>query len=125
MKTPISLLAARESAGGAWPGGYLPVNSPWASGDQTIWEMPLAAHSGKTSTSGARQSIEYWGLGRDEQIGARHVKRRLDLLRRPFAEAEAARLSRGDNLLERFDRLFDRHVGVKAVCLVEVDVVGL
>ncbi len=47
----------------------------------------------------------------DEQVGARDVDRRLDLLRRPLAEAEIARLARGDDLLERLDRLLDRDVG--------------
>jgi hypothetical protein len=61
MATFMSGLAARESGGGACPGRYLPVSTPWASGDQTIWEMPLAAHGGNSSTSGACQSIEYWG----------------------------------------------------------------
>ena len=61
MNAPISLLAARESAGGGSPGRYLPVKRPWASGDHTICEIPLAAHSGKSSASGARQSIEYCG----------------------------------------------------------------
>jgi hypothetical protein len=55
----MSLLAARELGGGACPGRYLPVSTPWASGDQTIWEMPLAAHNPNSSASGARQSIEY------------------------------------------------------------------
>ena len=35
--------------------------SPSASGDQTIWEMPCSSQYGKTSASGARQSIEYCG----------------------------------------------------------------
>ena len=61
MATFMSLLAARESGGGACPGRYLPVSTPWASGDQTIWEMPVAAHSPNSSASGARHSIEYWG----------------------------------------------------------------
>jgi hypothetical protein len=60
-ETFISLLVAREPAGGGWPGRYLPVSSPWPSGDQTIWEMPLAAHSGKISASGACHSMEYCG----------------------------------------------------------------
>ena len=52
---------ARESSGGASPGRYLPVSTPWASGDQTICEMPLRSHSGITSASGPRQSAEYCG----------------------------------------------------------------
>ncbi len=61
MNVPISSLAARESGGGGSPGRYLPVSTPSASGDQTICEIPCDALSGKTSSSGARQSIEYCG----------------------------------------------------------------
>jgi hypothetical protein len=35
MATFMSVLDARELAGGACPAWYLPVSSPWASGDQT------------------------------------------------------------------------------------------
>ena len=61
MKPPISSLAARESLGGGRSGSYLPLSTPWPSGDQTICEMPLAAHSGITSSSGSRHSSEYCG----------------------------------------------------------------
>ena len=61
MYSFILLLAPREPAGGACPGRYLPVSTPSASGDQTTCEMPLAAQSGKISSSGARQSSEYCG----------------------------------------------------------------
>ncbi len=69
MNLFIDSLAARESAGGASPGLYLPVSTPWASGDQTICEIPLAALSGKTSTSGACQSIEYCGCEETKRSG--------------------------------------------------------
>ena len=65
----ISLLAARESAGGSCPARYLPVSRPWASGDQTICEMPFATHSGKSSASGACQSIEYCGCEETNSSG--------------------------------------------------------
>ena len=61
MKPPISPLVARLSAGGGRSGLYLPVSTPWASGDQTICEIPLAAQSGITAFSGCRQSREYCG----------------------------------------------------------------
>ena len=51
---PIESLVARLSAGSGAPGAYLPESTPWASGDQTIWEMPLAALSGITLASGRR-----------------------------------------------------------------------
>src|SRR5665213_1049552 len=59
--TPMVSLVARESAGDAAPGGYLPESTPWASGDQTICETPLAAQSGMTFSSGRRHSREYCG----------------------------------------------------------------
>ena len=65
----IASLAARESAGGSSPGRYLPVSTPWASGDQTICEIPFAALSGKTSASGACQSIEYCGCEETKRSG--------------------------------------------------------
>ena len=61
MKRFMVRFAARESAGTFSPGLYLPVRTPWASGDQTIWLMPLASQSGITSASGLRHSAEYWG----------------------------------------------------------------
>ena len=54
-------LAARVLAGGGASGSYLPVRTPCASGDQTIWETPLAAQIGMTFFSGRRQSREYCG----------------------------------------------------------------
>src|SRR5437764_299092 len=57
----IAARAARESRGGGASGSYLPLSTPWPSGDQTICEIALAAHSGITSSSGSRQSSEYCG----------------------------------------------------------------
>ena len=58
---PMRSLVARVSAGGGEPGRYLPVRTPSASGDQTIWEISFSRQSGITSPSGARQSSEYSG----------------------------------------------------------------
>ena len=52
---------AREPAGGGWPGRYLPVSTPCAIGDQTIWPMPSSSQVGTTSASMTRHSIEYCG----------------------------------------------------------------
>ena len=41
MKRPIEP-AARASAGGGSPRRYLPVSTPWASGDQTTWPIPCS-----------------------------------------------------------------------------------
>lgn len=54
-------LANRLPLGAGCPGLYFPVSTPCARGDQTICEMPLAAHRGKTSASGACHSMEYCG----------------------------------------------------------------
>ncbi len=45
----------------AAPGRYLPVSTPCAIGDQTIWDSPSSAQVGTTSPSITRQSIEYCG----------------------------------------------------------------
>ena len=44
------------------PGRYLPVSTPWASGDDTICVMPFASDTGITSASGLRDSAEYCGV---------------------------------------------------------------
>ena len=124
MKTFIASLAARESLGGVSPRRYLPVSTPWASGDQTICEIPLASHSGNTSASGACHSIEYCGCEETNRSG-RRCRSPLESGRQPFAEAQVPGLALGDDLLQRLDRLFDRHVGVEAMALIEIDVVGL
>ena len=52
---------ALEPSGGGLPGWYLPVSTPWASGENTTWPMPSRSHSGSTSGSITRHSSEYWG----------------------------------------------------------------
>ena len=47
--------------GGGLPGLYLPVRTPWASGDQTICEIPCSSQKGISSASGARQIMLYCG----------------------------------------------------------------
>ena len=39
----------------------MPVSTPWASGENTIWPMPRPSHNGKTLPSGRRHNIEYIG----------------------------------------------------------------
>ena len=39
----------------------MPVSTPWASGDQTICEMPCSSQKGISSASGARQIMLYCG----------------------------------------------------------------
>ena len=61
MKRFIASEVMRLSAGAGSPGLYLPLSTPCASGEKTIWEMPFSAQSGMISTSGPRQSSEYCG----------------------------------------------------------------
>ncbi len=61
MSAPPFSSVAREPSGGCWPGRYLPLSTPWAIGDQTIWETPSSRLVGTTSSSMTRQSIEYCG----------------------------------------------------------------
>jgi hypothetical protein len=52
---------ARLPAGSSAPGLYLPVSTPCATGDQTIWLSPCCLLAGTTSCSMTRHSIEYCG----------------------------------------------------------------
>ena len=61
MKPEPCSSVARDPAGGAAPGRYLPVSTPWAIGDQTIWPMPSCWLSGMTSDSITRQIMLYCG----------------------------------------------------------------
>ena len=110
---------------GSSPGAYLPLSTPWASGDQTICEIPCSAQSGKTSASGARQIMLYCGWDETNFAAPGTSSAGADLLRRPLREPEVASLARLDDLGQRLHRLLDRNVGIEAVALVEVDVVGL
>ncbi len=61
MSAPPLSSVARVPSGGACPGSYLPLSTPWATGDQTICETPSSSLAGTTSASMTRQSIEYCG----------------------------------------------------------------
>src|SRR5580692_7280397 len=52
MNCPMVSLPARESVGALAPGRYLPDNTPWASGDQTICEIFFVVQRGMTAFSG-------------------------------------------------------------------------
>ena len=109
----------------ARPGLYLPVSTPCASGDQTICEMPCSSQNGISSASGARQIMLYCGWEETNFLVFGDFERGLDLLDGPLAEADLAGLAGLDDLGERLHRLLDRRVRIRAVALVEVDVVGL
>jgi hypothetical protein len=61
MSAPPFSSVAREPAGGASPGRYLPVRTPCAIGDQTICPIPSSRQVGTTSASMTRHSMEYCG----------------------------------------------------------------
>jgi hypothetical protein len=61
MKPEPDGSVAREPGGGALPGRYLPVSTPWAIGENTICPMPSFSHSGITSDSMTRQIMLYCG----------------------------------------------------------------
>ena len=105
---PILSEAARESAGYAEAAWYFPVRTPCASGDQTICEMPAAAHRGITARSGRRHSIEYCGWLETKCSTPGMLVCRLDLCGRPFAETEIASLAGADDLGQRRHRLLER-----------------
>ena len=99
MKPLMLSLAARESGGGCSPGRYLPVSTPWPSGDHTIWEISSRSHSGITSASGPRHSIEYCGWLETQRATSGQREGRFDLLHGPLAEADVARLARATTSL--------------------------
>ena len=61
MFAPPFVSVAREPSGSGWPGRYLPVRTPCAIGDHTIWLTPSSRQVGTTSPSITRHSIEYCG----------------------------------------------------------------
>ena len=127
MSAPPFSSVARDPAGGGCPGWYLPVSTPCAIGDQTIWLMPSSRQVGTTSASITRHSIEYCGW-LEIELDAELLGQRVpgpDLLGGPLADADVERLALPDDVGERLHRLLERRLGVVPVRLVQVDVVGL
>ena len=125
MKPFMLSLAARESCGGAWPGWYLPVSTPWASGDHTICEIPFPFAQRDQLLLRAPPEHRVLGLAGDERSTPGQGQRLGDPLRRPLAEADVAGLPFPHDLGERLHRLLERRVVVVAMALVEVDVICL
>ena len=118
---------ARVPLGTGSPGAYLPVRTPWASGDQTIWPMPSTLDVGITSASGTRQSSEYCGWL--ETIRSRPICSAIstavgDLGGRPLRHADVVDLAGPHEVVEGPQGLFERRLHVVAVRLEQVEVVG-
>src|ERR1700729_4233854 len=141
---------AREPAGAAEPGRYLPVSTPCAIGENTIWPMPSFSHSGSTSASMTRHSMLYcgWfetiranpprpdpppqhavrGLVRDDPVESHLTgdpQRGRDLLGPPLGHAYVEHLALPDQVVEGAEGLLERRLVVVAVRLVQIQVVGL
>ena len=104
MKPPISALVARESLGGGRAGSYFPLSTPWPSGDHTICEIPFAAQSGITSSSGSRRA-EYCGWLENEQAPRSYPAP--NPFSRPFGKSDVADLAAVHGLGQCLHRLLD------------------
>ena len=125
IETLISSLAARVPSGGGRPGGYLPVRTPWASGDQTICEIPCSAQKRDELRLGRPPDHVVLRLRGDELL--RRRRRRGPPGSAPTVHSEnpiSRTLPASHDLGQRLHRLLDRRLRVGAVALVEVDVVG-
>ena len=124
MKMFICSLAARLPGGGGWPGAYLPVSTPCASGEKARLPMEWRAQAAKTAASGLRQSMEYCGWLEEKGIRLFCVGDcggGIDLLGGPLAEADGADFAGVDGAVEGGEGFFERRFLVVAVALVEVD----
>ena len=118
---------ARLPSGAGLPGWYLPLSTPCAIGDQTIWERPSSSDVGITSASMTRHSMEYCGwleISWKPRSLARAWPSRI-WLGRPLADADVEGLALPHDVREGLHRLFQRGLVVVAVGLVEVHVVRL
>ena len=111
MKPAPRSSVAREPVGGAAPGRYLPVSTPWAIGDQTIWPMPSRSHSGMTSDSMTRQIMLYCGwleMIRSRPSSRGDLQRGRDLLGPPLGDADVEHLALADQVIEGAHGLLER-----------------
>ena len=123
MNRFIFRFAARESSGAFSPGRYLPVSTPWASGDHTICVMPFASQTGITSASGLRHSAEYCGWLETNFATPGSCSAASILSAGHSLNPMNRALPASHHLGQRAHRLLERHPVVVAVALIEVDVV--
>ena len=105
--------AAREPSGGCWPGRYLPVSTPWAMGDHTIWPMPsVSRHRDDLGLDDPPQHRVLRLVG-DDAVEA-HVTgdayRVGDLRRRPLRHPDVQHLARRDEVVEGPQGLLQRRL---------------
>ena len=100
----------------------MPVRKPCPSGDHGTNPIPNSSQTGRTSASGSRAQIERplcsCGDGLDGMSAADRVRARL-------RQSGSADLAGDDQVLDSAGDALDRHVGVDAVLVEQVDVVGL
>ena len=123
----VALRVGAAAARGRAPPAYLPVSTPCAIGLHTHWPTPSRRETGTTSASMPRSSRLYSGWLTDGAVaaeGPRDADRLGDLRPRPHGDAPVERLARAHEVLHGAHRLLERDVGVEAVALEEVDVVG-
>src|ERR1700680_653705 len=141
--TPAPLgSVARDPAGGGLPGWYLPLSTPWAIGEKTIWPIPSCSPSGMISDSITRQIMLYCGwfemirskpissaiFSADAISSPRHSETPTDSTRPPppppLRDPDVQHLPLPDQVLEGADGLQERGAVVVAVGLVQIHVVG-
>src|SRR5512133_2155613 len=126
MFAPPFSSVARDPAGGSSPGRYFPVSRPWAMGEKTIWDMPSETHTGITSPSITRHSIELRLVG--DQVDTKvlgEIMAVLDLLGGPLAHPDIERLAHAYDVGERLHGLIERSFVIVAMRLINIDIVGL
>ena len=92
-------------------GPVLPGERAWASGDQTICEMPCRAQNGINSASGARQIILYCGCDDTHFLAPGTFERRPRICSTVGSLKPVARLPRLAGPREALHRLLDRRLG--------------
>ena len=124
----LKVLAGEARVGGAEVVGsnwsvdrIVPVRKPLPSGEYGTKPMPSSRSSGSTSGSWSRVHSEYSDCSARDRV---HGVRAADRVDPGFGEPDVAYLALGDQFGDGADGVLDRGVGVDAVLVVEVDVVG-
>ncbi len=87
-------------------------------GDEADPELAAGGENLRLGVAGPERVL---GLDRGDRV---HVVSPADRLRRGLAEPDVEHLAVGDQLRHRADRLLDRDVGIDAVLVVEINMVG-